>query len=151
MKYHCTGCDYIYDELKWEPEDGVEAFTFFEDLPSDYFCPFCDTHKDDFVLLSPEINIPLDIYHLTPTESAHFPTYSIENDLLTFEVEHQSDEEHFIYKISLHDADGDLIEEKKFQFWQENTWTFDIEYLDEIELRVYCSKEWIFSTGVIEV
>jgi len=46
-------------------------------LPSDFFCPFCDTHKDDFVILEEQINYPIDIKNLTLFESEHFPNYEI--------------------------------------------------------------------------
>lgn len=154
MKYHCTGCDYIYDELKWEIDEEIAALTFFDDLPSDFFCPHCDTHKDDFVILSPEINIPLDVHHLTQLEAQHFPIYDIKDDILTLEIwqiEHPSEEDHFIYRIALFDESWDMIEEKTFTPWNEPKASFDIEYLDEFEVRVFCSKDGVFSTGLIVV
>ena len=43
-----------------------------------------------------------------------------------------------------------MQEEKKFQLWDELKWEFDIEYIDEFEIRVYCSRDWIFSTWILE-
>lgn len=45
-KYRCTVCNYIYDEK-------VEGKKF-EDLPSDWRCPVCNSPKSVFVLLSEE-------------------------------------------------------------------------------------------------
>lgn len=153
MKYHCTGCDYTYDEMKWDDDLGIEAHTFFDALPNDFFCPFCDTHKDDFVVLEEVINEPLNVERLTPFEAEHFPSYEIVWDTLKYEIgqiEHPMQEDHFVYKIELRDESGDKIEEKKFQIGDEATGTFDIEYLDSFELRVYCSRDGIFTTGMIE-
>lgn len=153
MKYHCTGCDYIYDEIKWDEDMWISPHTFFEDLPSDFFCPFCDTHKDDFVILEEQINYLLNIKNLTEFEREHFPKYEIIWDTLKYvfeETDHPNDENHFIYKISLHDDSGDEILKHTFQVWDEITWVFDIDYLDSFELRVYCSKDGIFSTGILQ-
>jgi len=152
MKYHCSWCDYIYDELKWDNEEGIEPFTYFDLLPNDFFCPFCDTYKDDFVILPEYINSPLDIDKLTNFEAEHFPTFEIIWDTLKYEIwqiDHPMLEDHFIYKVSLHDVSGDMIEEKKFNIWTDPTGWFDIEYLDIFEIRTYCSRDWIFSTWLI--
>jgi hypothetical protein len=42
-----------------------------------------------------------------------------------------------------------MIEEKTFIPWQEPKASFDIEYLDEFEVRVFCSKDGVFSTGLM--
>lgn len=154
MKYHCTGCDYMYDEKLWDEDMGIPAKTFFDLLPSDFFCPVCDTHKDDFVVLEEHINFPLDLDHLTAFESEHFPDYHIVWDTLKYifsENHHPSDEQHFIYKVALHDDSGDEIVKHQFQAWDEVGWEFDIDYLDSFELRVYCFRDGIFSTGMIEI
>lgn len=41
MKYVCSICGYVYDEA----EQGVP----FEQLPSDWRCPWCGAAKSDFV------------------------------------------------------------------------------------------------------
>lgn len=43
MKYRCIVCAYIYD-----PENGIEPGTSFEDLPDDWVCPLCFVGKDQF-------------------------------------------------------------------------------------------------------
>jgi rubredoxin len=42
-KWVCTVCGYIYD-----PENGIEAGTPFENLPEDWTCPVCGVGKDMF-------------------------------------------------------------------------------------------------------
>lgn len=45
-KYRCTVCNYVYDEEK----EGIK----FEDLPSNWKCPVCNSPKSEFVLLGEE-------------------------------------------------------------------------------------------------
>ena len=40
-KYRCEVCDYIYDPVLGDPENGIEPGTEFEDLPADWVCPLC--------------------------------------------------------------------------------------------------------------
>lgn len=153
MKYHCTWCDYIYDEILWDEDLDIKPHTFFDNLPNDFFCPFCDTHKDDFVSFEENINYPLDINKLTHFEAEHYPIYNINWDILKYEIwvtEHPNDESNFIYKVSLFDQSWDLIEKHKFNLWEEPVWEFDIEYIDTFEIRIYCSRDWVFSTWLIE-
>ena len=48
MKYMCTACGYVYDEEVGDPEKGIAPGTKFEDLPGDYFCPWCGADKGSF-------------------------------------------------------------------------------------------------------
>ncbi len=50
-KYVCVVCGFIYDEAKGWPEDGIEAGTRWEDVPSDWYCPDCGVTKDDFEMI----------------------------------------------------------------------------------------------------
>jgi rubredoxin/desulfoferrodoxin (superoxide reductase-like protein) len=153
MKYHCTGCDYIYNEIVWDSDLWIPPHTFFESLSNEFFCPFCDTYKDDFVVFDEIINYPLHIDRLTQFEAEHYPEYEIVEDIFTYhiwQVEHSNDEKHFIYKVSLYDESWDKIDTHSFNFWQEPKWEFDIEYLDTFEVRVCCSQDGIFSTWMIE-
>lgn len=47
-KYRCTVCDYIYDPVLGDPENGVAAGTAFEDLPQEWICPICGEDKQAF-------------------------------------------------------------------------------------------------------
>lgn len=51
QKYECTGCGYVYDEAKGDPDNGVDAGTMWDDVPSDWLCPVCGLDKDAFELL----------------------------------------------------------------------------------------------------
>ena len=48
QKYICTACDHIYDPAIGDPDNGIEAWTAFEDLPDDWECPDCGVGKEDF-------------------------------------------------------------------------------------------------------
>jgi rubredoxin-NAD+ reductase len=47
-KYICDACGWIYDEEKGYPEGGIAPGTKFENLPSDFECPYCKVGKEDF-------------------------------------------------------------------------------------------------------
>ena len=47
-KYLCTVCEYVYDEEKGDPDNGIAPGTKFEDLPDDYECPLCGVGKEMF-------------------------------------------------------------------------------------------------------
>ncbi|MEL7161381.1 MAG: rubredoxin, partial [Bacteroidota bacterium] len=56
-EYHqCGNCQSVYDPELGEPDNGVPAGTFFEDLPQDYRCWTCSGEKAAFrpVLLEVE-------------------------------------------------------------------------------------------------
>ena len=56
-KYKCDTCDYIYDEAKGEPENGIAPMTEWEDLPPDYVCPICGLGKEAFALYEEDTTI----------------------------------------------------------------------------------------------
>jgi rubredoxin len=45
----CVVCDYIYDPINGDPENGIEPGTKFENLPDDWVCPVCGVDKSQFV------------------------------------------------------------------------------------------------------
>lgn len=47
-KYICDVCNWLYDEEKGLPEQGIAPGTRFEDLPDDFLCPLCFVGKDMF-------------------------------------------------------------------------------------------------------
>lgn len=51
MKYKCEACDWVYDEEKGCPEEGIAPGTKFEDLPEDFVCPLCGVGKETFTRL----------------------------------------------------------------------------------------------------
>jgi rubredoxin len=44
----CQLCGYEYNPRKGDPENDIEPFTDFEDLPADWVCPLCGAGKEDF-------------------------------------------------------------------------------------------------------
>ena len=50
-KYKCVVCDFIYDETKGLPEEGIAPGTRWEDIPDDWACPDCGAAKDDFEMV----------------------------------------------------------------------------------------------------
>ena len=47
-KWVCTGCGYIYDPQRGDPEQGIPAGTPFSEIPDDWHCPVCYVSKDVF-------------------------------------------------------------------------------------------------------
>ncbi len=47
-KYICVVCGYVYDEELGDVEHGVNPNTKWEDVPSDWVCPWCGVGKDEF-------------------------------------------------------------------------------------------------------
>lgn len=50
-KYKCIICDFIYDEAKGLPDEGIPAGTRWEDVPDDWECPDCGSSKSDFEMV----------------------------------------------------------------------------------------------------
>jgi len=48
QKYVCVVCGYIYDPAVGDPDNGIEPGTSFENIPEDWFCPFCGVGLIDF-------------------------------------------------------------------------------------------------------
>ena len=47
-KYQCSVCNYIYDPVKGDPDNGIKPGTPFEQLPESWSCPQCGAPKSDF-------------------------------------------------------------------------------------------------------
>ena len=56
-KYKCNTCDYVYDEVKGEPEHGIQAMTAWADLPLEYVCLVCGVNKESFALYEEQTTI----------------------------------------------------------------------------------------------
>ena len=50
-KWRCLVCDFVYDESKGLPEEGIAPGTRWEDIPGSWTCPECGASKDDFVMV----------------------------------------------------------------------------------------------------
>jgi len=51
MKYVCDVCEWVYDEEKGDPDNGIAPGTKFEELPDDFVCPLCGVGKDAFSVI----------------------------------------------------------------------------------------------------
>lgn len=47
-KYVCTVCNWVYDEEKGDPDNGIAPGTSWDDLPADYICPECGVGRELF-------------------------------------------------------------------------------------------------------
>jgi rubredoxin len=47
-KYKCIPCEFIYDPELGDPENGIPPGTPFQELPEDWYCPWCGAPKEDF-------------------------------------------------------------------------------------------------------
>ncbi len=47
-KYRCIVCGYEYDPQAGDPDNGVEPWTPFENVPDSWVCPECGVGKDMF-------------------------------------------------------------------------------------------------------
>lgn len=50
-RWQCVVCDFVYDEARGLPQDGIAPGTRMEDIPDDWSCPDCGVTKQDFVLI----------------------------------------------------------------------------------------------------
>ena len=91
--------------------------------------------------------IYLDENTVDKVELEHLP--EINHDWISIEVtvwnnSHPMEKEHRILSIWLFDEYWDLVEEKFLWIDDDTVVVFDDYDLDEIEIRVRCSKHWIF-------
>jgi rubredoxin len=47
-KYRCTVCEYIYDPVQGDPDNGIKPGTAIKDLPEGWVCPECGVGKESF-------------------------------------------------------------------------------------------------------
>lgn len=50
LVYQCASCLTIYDPEYGDPDEGIVAGTYFDELPSNYCCPVCSNSKKGFNL-----------------------------------------------------------------------------------------------------
>jgi len=50
-KWLCIVCDFIYDEEKGIPDEGIAPGTRWQDIPDDWLCPECGVGKVDFEMV----------------------------------------------------------------------------------------------------
>jgi len=143
MKYACTSCWYVFDEVLWDEVEWVENWTKIDFLDC---CPVC-LENDSFFQIKEEV-IYVDENTIDKVEREHL--IEIKHDWKTIEVEvwnnsHPMEAEHRILSIWLFDEYWDLVEEKFLNVDDDSVVTFDNYDLDDIEIRVRCSKHGIFA------
>ncbi len=153
MKYLCSNCSYIYDEILWDEEEWVDIWTKFEDIQEFWTCPVCEWSVDDFVMIDEEILYVKDNEEMTDVEAMHIPKVEIKDDVAyvnVWYIEHPMVDEHYIYTVWLYDEYGDLIEEELLSIGHVAMCNFDVADLDSFEVRVTCNIHWIWSSWMIE-
>lgn len=50
-KWRCLICDFVYEEAKGIPEEGIAPGTPWEDVPESWTCPDCGASKADFQMV----------------------------------------------------------------------------------------------------
>jgi len=147
MKYYCSNCHYYYDEDFWDEAEWI--YGTFDELPSYFCCPVCWNNKENFITLKKEI-IYFDKNKLSNIEKEHYPKLKLNWEKLSVSLNHDSNSNHYISKIVLLDNMGDTIETCVLWAFKENICIFDIEYIDEFEIQIFCNKHPIFSTWLIK-
>lgn len=148
MRYLCTNCHYIYDEDKWELDDGIESWTKFDNLWDHYVCPVCSSYPDTFQEIKEEINylwnIPMDFI-----EAEHFINVkTLDENNIKVSIwsgdYHPNWPDHRITSIWLYDEYSELVEEIFLVEGENPEVEFDISDLDYYEIRVRCSLHWVW-------
>lgn len=143
MKYLCTNCSYTFDEAFWDEWEEIEAGTKIDTFLS---CPVC-FEEDSFFQIKEEVNY---IHKNTndKIELEHFIKIYHKNRKIEVEIwnnSHPMEKDHRILSVSLFDEYWDLVLEK-FLWEDDDTFVvFDDFDLDIVEVRVKCSKHWLFA------
>jgi desulfoferrodoxin (superoxide reductase-like protein) len=61
------------------------------------------------------------------------------------------EEDHFIACIALFDENDEKIEEQFFSPWDDCRVEFNKDYLDEFEIKIYCSLHLWWGSGKINI
>ena len=149
MKHLCTNCGYIYDEINWEVEDWIDYWTKLDDIRENFVCPSCFETCDNFQEITPHIHSLDDEKNLLWIEAEHIPIIEfLDDNTVKIEVNHPSEESHFLWNIWIYDEYWDLVYEEFFKPWEPAYLEYDISDLDEYEIRTQCNLHWIFSKKI---
>lgn len=143
MKYLCTNCGYVYDESLWDEVEEIEGGTRVDELDC---CPTC-FEVDSFFQIREEV-IYIDDDTIDKIEREHFIEINYQNrkiEVTVWKNSHPMEKEHRLLSISLFDEYGDVVEEKFLKEDEDTFVVFDDYDLDDVEIRVRCSKHWIFA------
>jgi rubredoxin len=50
-KWRCLICDFVYEEEKGLPDEGIAPGTRWDDVPESWTCPDCGASKGDFMMV----------------------------------------------------------------------------------------------------
>ena len=146
MKYLCTNCNYIYDEMIGEIGDWIEYGSKLENMQDTFICPSCFEWVENFQEITPHIHSLNDEKNLLWIEVEHTPIIEfLDDNTVKIEVNHPSEESHFLWNIWIYDEYGDLVYEEFFKPGEPAYLEYNISDLDEYEIRTTCSLHWIFS------
>lgn len=144
MKYICTNCNYIFDESL----DLIEDTKILNKVENYESCPVCD-EPDTFIWVEEEVNyIYKDSFWYL--ENEHIPEIEYVDDekwvikVTVWKQPHTMWKDHRIISISLLDEYWDLIIEEFLPEEGEPEAEFDINDIDEYEIRVRCSNHWMW-------
>ena len=149
MKHLCTNCGYIYDEINGEVEDWIDYGTKLDDIRESFVCPSCFESSENFQEITPHIHSLDDKEDILGIELEHIPIIEkLDSWEIKIEVNHPSEQSHFIWNIWIFDEYWDLVYEEFFKPWEPAYLEFNISDLDDFEIRVSCSLHWIFSKKI---
>jgi len=146
MRYLCTHCNYIYDEILGEVEDWISPWTKLDSIKDVFCCPSCYESIDNFQEIIEQVNSFDTDDNIIWIEYEHFPfVEKLEDWFIKIEVKHPDEKSHFLWNIWIYDEYWDLVYEEFFKPWEPAYLEFDVSDLDEYEIRTFCSLHWAFS------
>lgn len=144
MKYLCTKCNYIYDEMLWEVDDGVEFWTKFENVGDHFSCPNCYESSEYFQEVQMHVH-SLDEDFLLWIEAEHIPIIDVLEDwMIKITVNHPDEDSHFVWNIWIYDEYWDMVYEQFFTPDMPVYLEYDVSDLEEYEVRVQCNIHGTF-------
>lgn len=147
MRYLCTNCHYVYEEILWDTDLWIEAWTKYDDLPNGFSCPACMEWKEHFSAIVEEVNYLDDNDYKSWVEREHMIYYRLEDEVLYVSVwwsNHSFSEDHYIMSIGIYDEYWDLIEERTLNNEDNPETIFESFDFDEFEIRVVCNSHWVW-------
>lgn len=146
MKHLCINCNYIYNEIIGEVEDWIKQWTKLDSIREKFVCPSCFESSENFQEITPYINSLDNWEFLLLIELEHTPKIDfLDSWFIKIEVNHSSEESHFLWNIWIYDEYGELVYEEFFRPWEPAYLEFNISDLDDFEVRTECSLHWVFS------
>ncbi len=153
MKYICINCNYLYDESIWDESEWILIWTTIDSMSNNLSCPSCWWYIENFQQIKEEILYLDNKNAISNLESLHIPKIAFlwNNKIMVsvWNIKHPMEQEHFISSIMLFDEYSDLIEERFLTYNEKLKVNFNIEDIDEFEIRIRCNLHWLWSTWII--